>query len=69
MFFLIILLGPDGLARTGTNSHARCHPWLDGSDVGVKVDFAEGGKPEYPEKNPRSQIEMDKSQPTYQSRI
>ena len=28
------------------------------------VDFAEGGKPEYPEKNPRSQIEIDKSQPT-----
>ena len=28
------------------------------------VDFVEGGKPEYPEKNPRSQIEIDKSQPT-----
>ena len=28
------------------------------------VDFAEGGKPEYLEKNPRSQIEIDKSQPT-----
>ena len=24
----------------------------------------EGGKPEYPEKNPRSQIEIDKCQPT-----
>ena len=28
------------------------------------VDFAEGGKPEYPEKNPRSQIGIDKSQLT-----
>ena len=28
------------------------------------VDFAEGGKLEYPEKNPQSQIEIDKSQPT-----
>ena len=28
------------------------------------VDFAKEGKPEYPEKNPRSQIEIDKSQPT-----
>ena len=35
-----------------------------GSDVGVKVNFAEGGKPENPEKNPRNQIEIDKSQPT-----
>ena len=26
--------------------------------------LAEGGKPEYSEKNPRSQIEIDKSQPT-----
>ena len=24
-----------------------------------RVDFDEGGKPEYPEKNPRSQIEID----------
>ena len=30
----------------------------------MKVEFAERGKPEYPEKNPRSQIEIDKSQPT-----
>ena len=30
----------------------------------MKIEFAEGGKPEYPEKNPRSQIEIDKSQPT-----
>ena len=28
------------------------------------VDFVEGGKPEYPKKNPQSQIEIDKSQPT-----
>ena len=35
----------------------------------VIVDFYEGGKPEYPEKNPRSQIEIDKSQPTCESRI
>ena len=28
----------------------------------VIVDFYEGGKPEYPEKNPWSQIEIDKSQ-------
>ena len=35
---------------------------LDGSDLGVKVKFAEGGKPEYPDKSPRSQIEIDKSQ-------
>ena len=33
------------------------------------VDFAEGGKPEYPEKNPRSQIENDKSQPRIRSRV
>ena len=30
----------------------------------MKVEFTEGGKPENPEKNPRSQIEIDKSQPT-----
>ena len=34
---------------------------LDSSDLGVKVEFAEGGKPEYPEKNPQSQIEINKS--------
>ena len=34
------------------------------SDLGVKVEFAEGGKPESPEKNPQSQIEIDNSQPT-----
>ena len=33
---------------------------LDASDLGVKVEFAEGT----PEKNPRSQIEIDKSEPT-----
>ena len=33
-------------------------------DLSVKVECAEGGKPEYPEKNPQSQIEIDKSQPT-----
>ena len=37
---------------------------VDGSDLGVKVEYAEGGKPEYQEKNPRSQIEIDKSQST-----
>ena len=37
---------------------------LEGSVLGVKVEFAEGGKLEYPEKNPWSQIEIDKSQPT-----
>ena len=31
----------------------------------VIVDFYEGGKLEHPEKNPRSQIEIDKSQPTF----
>ena len=31
--------------------------------------LAEGGKPEYPEKNPRGQIEIDKSQPTFSPRI
>ena len=34
---------------------------LDGSDFSVKVEFAEGGKPEYLEKNPRSQIETNLS--------
>ena len=34
---------------------------LDSSDLGVKVEFAEGGKPEYPEKTPQSQIEINKS--------
>ena len=28
----------------------------------MKVEFAEGGELDYPEKNPRSQIEIDKSQ-------
>ena len=28
------------------------------------VNFAEGGKPEYQEENPQSQIEIDKSQPS-----
>ena len=37
---------------------------LNGSDLGVKVEYAEGGKPKYPEKNPQSQIETDKSKPT-----
>ena len=32
---------------------------LDGSDLGVEVEFAEGGKPEYPMKNPWNQIEID----------
>ena len=35
----------------------------------MKVEFAEGGKPEYPEKKPRSQIEIDKSQPKGRPRI
>ena len=34
------------------------------SDLGVNVEFADGGKPEHLEKNPRSQIEIDKSQTT-----
>ena len=33
-------------------------------DLGMNVKFAEGGKPEDPEKNPWSQIEIDKSQAT-----
>ena len=37
---------------------------LKGQLLLPSVDFVEGGKPEYPEKNPRSQIEIDKSQPT-----
>ena len=32
--------------------------------LSVIVEHAVGGKPEYPEKNPRSQIEVDKSQAT-----
>ena len=32
--------------------------------LGVKVEFEEEGKPEYPEKNPRSRVEIDKSRPT-----
>ena len=34
---------------------------LDGSDLGVKVKSAKGGKLEYPEKNPWSQTEIEKS--------
>ena len=30
-------------------------------DVGVLVGFAEGGKPEYPEKTPRSQTSLSQS--------
>ena len=37
---------------------------LHGSDFSVKVEFAEGGKSKYPEKNLWSQIEIDKSQST-----
>ena len=29
---------------------------FDGLDVDVKVEFAEGGKPEYQEKNPRIRL-------------
>ena len=29
----------------------------------LRVDFAEGGKPENPEKNPRSHTEIDEFQP------
>ena len=36
---------------------------LDSSDLNVKVKLAEEGKPEYPDKNPQSQIEIDKFQP------
>ena len=33
------------------------------------VNFAEGGKPNYPEKNSLSKIKINKSQPTYELRI
>ena len=36
---------------------------LDSSDLCVKVEFAERGKLEYPEKNPQLHTEIDKSQP------
>ena len=42
---------------------------LDDIDFGGKVDFVEGGKLENPEKKPRSQIEINQSQPTYKPRI
>ena len=51
--------------ETGKNlHHSKNGVLLSGSDLDVKVKFAEGGKPEYPEENPRSQIEIDISQPT-----
>ena len=34
-----------------------------------KLIFVEGGKPKDLEKNPRSQIEINQSQPTYEPRI
>ena len=33
----------------------------------LKVEFAEGGKQEYSEKNPLSQTEIDKAQPMYRA--
>ena len=39
-------------------NHSTAHNYL-----GVKGEFAEGGKPQYPEKNPQSQIEINESQP------
>ena len=37
-----------------TSEHSTTARWNR-----LGVDFAEGGKPEYPEKNPRSQVESD----------
>ena len=37
-----------------TSEHSTTARWNR-----LGVDFAEGGKPEYPEKNPRSQVEID----------
>ena len=43
---------------------------LDDADFGGKNDFfVEGGKPKDLEKNPRSQIEINQSQPMYEPRI
>ena len=51
--------------RGRTRSIYRC-PWLPlyGPCMTSEHSLEEGGKPEYPEKNPRSQIEIDKSPPT-----
>ena len=53
-------------AQRGRTESIYRRPWLPlyGPCVTSEHSVKEGGKPEYLEKNPRSQIEMDKSPPT-----